>query len=386
MRDSRFTAMARIAAAELFEIETTLTKPYGLSKTYGTLTSTRAVLLKLSDRDGTVGWGEANPMPPFTAESPREAAEVLRDVLLPAVMSAESPEPNSIEQQLDNLTSEHLCAKGAVSMALLDLLGKRLQVPVATLLGGAVRTSIPVMGPLGTGSVEDDVRVIEEMGSRGFSSFMIKMGSAPVRHEIERVAALETRHGARIKFCADANQGWTREEAREFLDGVQGSHLVFVEQPVAKSDLPGLTALAKASALPISVDESLTDLSVAAQIAALGSARVFSIKSSKNGGPLRAQRIATVARSFGIRCFMNSMIEFGITQAASLQHAVTVTNLVDIGHAFMSPLRLSEDPTDFGSFVRNAVVHLPNAPGLGVTVDEAHVRRLAIAHHRMDAQ
>jgi muconate cycloisomerase len=83
---------------------------------------------------------------------------------------------------------------------------------------------------------------------------------------------------------------------------------------------------------------------------------------------------------------MNSMIEIGITQAASLQHAVTVTNLVDIGHAFMSPLRLSEDPTDFTSFIRNAVVHLPGAPGLGVTVDEAHVRRLTIAHHRVDAR
>jgi muconate cycloisomerase len=381
-----FTAMARIAAAELFEIETTLTKPYGLSKTYGTLTSTRAVLLKLTDRDGAVGWGEANPMQPFTAESPREAAEVLRDVLLPVVLREQCPEPGRMEQQLDNLTPGHLCARGAVSMALLDLLGKRLNASVATLLGGAVRASIPLIGPLGTGSAEDDVRIIEEMGSQGFSSFMIKMGAAPVRDEIERVATLEARYGSRIKFVADANQGWTREEAREFLAGVSGSHLVFVEQPVAKDDLDGLAGLAKASALPISVDESLTDLTVAAQIAALGAASVFSIKSSKNGGPLRAQRIAAVARAFGIRCFMNSMIEFGITQAASLQHAVTVTNLVDIGHAFMSPLRLSEDPTDFTSFIRNAVVNLPGTPGLGVTVDEAHVRRLAIAHHRVDPQ
>jgi muconate cycloisomerase len=83
---------------------------------------------------------------------------------------------------------------------------------------------------------------------------------------------------------------------------------------------------------------------------------------------------------------MNSMLEFGVTQAASLQHAVTVKNLVDAGHAFMSTLRLTEDPTNFSSFVRDGVVHLPSGPGLGVEVDEAHVRRLTVAHYELRGQ
>ena len=75
---------------------------------------------------------------------------------------------------------------------------------------------------------------------------------------------------------------------------------------------------------------------------------------------------------------MNSMLEFGITQAASLQHAVTIRNLMDFGHAYMSTMRLAEDPTDFSSFVRAGVVHLPSTAGLGIEVDESHVRRLAV--------
>jgi muconate cycloisomerase len=287
---------------------------------------------------------------------------------------------------LDALLAKHLCAKGAVSMALLDLLGKRLHVPVSTLLGGALRKSLPVLWPLSNGTAEDDIRVIDERAAQGFSSFMLKMGSAPVRDEVQRVAALEARYGRGIKLIADANQGWTRDEACEFLASVSGSHLAFVEQPVAKSDLEGMAMLAKASTLPISADESLTGLSEAAHLATLGAAGVFSIKSSKNGGPLRAQRIATVAQAFGIRCYMNSMLEFGITQAASLQHAATVTNLIDIGHAFMSTLRLAEDPTDFSSCVIHGVVHLPRGPGLGVQVDEQRVRRMAAASHRIGAQ
>ena len=378
------TAMAPVVAAEVFEIEAALVTPYKLSE--GTLATTRAVLLKLTDADGIEGWGEANAKKTFTGESSGDAARALRDTLLPAILASETPEPGHIDVVLDSLIAKHLCAKGAVSMALLDLLGKRLRVPVATLLGGALRKSIPVLWPLNNGTADNDMRVIDERATQGFLSFMLKMGTSPVRNEVKRVATLEARYGNCLTLIADANQGWNRDDAREFLAGVSGSRLAFVEQPLDKDDFEGMALLASASALPISADESVVGLAEAARIARLGAASVFSIKSSKNGGPLRAQRIAAVAQAFGIRCYMNSMVEFGITQAASLQHAVTIENLVDVGHAFMSTLRLAEDPTDFSSFVRDGVVHLPRSAGLGIQVDEAHVRRLAVASFSLGVQ
>ncbi|TCT03085.1 muconate cycloisomerase [Paralcaligenes ureilyticus] len=376
--------MAPVIAAEVFEIEVAFVTPYKLST--GTLTATRAVLLKLTDADGVEAWGEANPNEAFTGESSGDAARALKEALLPAVLASASPEPGRIDAVLDALLPKHLCAKGAVSMALLDLLGKRLRVPVATLLGGTLRNSLPVLWPLNNGTAEDDIRVIDERAAQGFSSFMLKMGASPVRDEVRRVATLEARYGKRVALIADANQGWSRDEAREFLDGVSGSQLAFVEQPVVKDDLEGMALLASGRTLPISADESVVGLAHAAQIAAHRAASVFSIKSSKNGGPLRAQRIAAVAEAFGIRCYMNSMLEFGITQAASLQHAVTIRNLVDFGHAYMSTLRLAEDPTDFSSFVRDGVVHLPSTAGLGIQVDESHVRRLAVDSFILGAQ
>ncbi|PQV43278.1 enolase C-terminal domain-like protein [Paraburkholderia sp. BL21I4N1] len=378
MRDgSDVNAMARVVAAEVFEIEAALVTPYKLSE--GTLVSTRAVLVKLTDADGVEGWGEANPYDTFTGGTASEAARALKETLLPAVMASSAPTPGCIDEELDTRLAGHLSAKGAVTMALLDILGKRLRVPVATLLGGALRESLPVVWPLSNGTSEEDIRVIDQRIEQGFSSFALKMGTSPIRSEIQRVADLEARYGSRITLTADANEGWNREEAREFLKGVSGSRLAFVEQPLEKSDLEGAALLARDSRLAISADEAVAELSHAARIANAGAASVFSVKSSKNGGPLRAQRIAAVAQAFGIRCYMNSMIEFGVTQAASLQHAVTIGNLVDVGHAFMSTLRLAEDPTDFSSFVRKGVVHLPERAGLGVEVDEAHVRRMAVS-------
>jgi muconate cycloisomerase len=374
--------MAPVVAAQIFEIEAKFVTPYKLS--FDTRATTRAVLLKMTDADGIEGWGEANPDQHFSGESSSEEMRVLKETLLPAVLGSPAPEPGRIDDMLDAQLAKHFCAKGAVTMALLDILGKRLDVPVATLLGGPLRESLPMSWPLGNGTAEDDIPVIDEKAAEGYSTFMLKMGSAPPRDEVKRVATLAARYGNRLKFKADANQGWSRTEAREFLEGARHfSNIAWVEQPLQKDDLEGLASLASATTLPISVDESLIGLAEAARIGSLGAASVFSIKSSKNGGPLRAQRIAAVAEAFGIRCSMNSMLEFGITQAASLQHAVTVRNLADAGHSFASTLRLAEDPTNFSSFIRDGVVHFPRTAGLGVEVDESHVRRMTVADVRL---
>lgn len=380
---SRMT-MVPIVSAEVFEIEAKLCTPYKLTE--GVLVATQAVLVKLTDADGVVGWGEANPAETVDGETPVGVLTTLKDTLLPLVLAAPEPAPGTIDALVDAVVPSHLCAKGAITMALLDILGKRLNVAVATLLGGPLRRSLPVLWPLSNGAAEEDIPIIEERAAQGFSSFMLKMGTSPITSEIKRVAALEARYGERVKFIADANQGWSLDQAREFLAGIAGSKVAFVEEPLATDVIAGMAQLSNASQLPLSADESIIDLTDAAQLARAGAATVFSIKSSKNGGPLRAQRIAATAEAFGISCYMNSMIEFGITQAASLQHAVTVRNLVDVGHAFMSTMRLVEDPTDFSSFVRNGVVHLPHRAGLGVEIDENHVRRLTTARFVLGAE
>ena len=170
---SHITAMTQVIAAEVFVIEAAFVTPYKLS--YGTQATSRAVMLKLTDADGITGWGEANPYYPFTEESPDEAALALKETLLPAVLASSTPEPGCIDAMLDALIPNHLCAKGAVSTALLDLLGRRLGVSVSTLLGGALRESIPVLWPLSNGTAEDDIRVIDERAAQGFSTFMLKM-------------------------------------------------------------------------------------------------------------------------------------------------------------------------------------------------------------------
>ena len=178
----------------------------------------------------------------------------------------------------------------------------------------------------------------------------------------------------------DANQGWEREEALAFARETASLPLILIEQPVAASDYEGLRMVREIARCPVSVDESIQKPDQAAAILDADAADVFSIKISKNGGLANSLTIAQTVRDAGKKVLMNSMIELGVTQAASLHLGCTLDNLMDCGHAYMSTLRMSDDVTDFSSWIRQGVAYLTDAPGLGVDVSLPKIRQYQVDH------
>lgn len=176
----------------------------------------------------------------------------------------------------------------------------------------------------------------------------------------------------------DANQGWTREEALQFATETALLPLILIEQPVAAADYEGLQQMREVSGCPVSVDESIQKAGDTDAILAAEAADIFSIKISKNGGLANSQTIATSVSNAGKQVLMNSMIELGITQAASLHLGCTLDNLVDCGHAYMSTLRMADDITDFSEWVNQGIASLPDAPGLGVNVSTEKIKQYQI--------
>lgn len=367
----------RVASITGIHLSIPLAVPYKLSRVYGTVATADAVVVEVTTDTGLVGYGEADPMPPFTADTVAGTVTALRDSLAPALLGADPRETGKAEAAMDACLDGCLMAKGALDMALFDLAGKAYGVPVHALIGGKRREAILLSFPLGSGSVDEDREVIDARRALGFRSFMAKMGRNPVADEIARVRALSERYGGRIRLVADANQGWREEEAIAFVGGVGETILELLEQPVRADDVDGLRRIRQAGDIPISADESVVTVDDALTLVCRQAVDVFSVKASKNGGLTRALRVMALAEAACLQCRMNSMLEFGVTQAALLHLGAVARDLIPSGHAYMSTLRMRDDFTDFRSRLRHGHAHVPDAPGLGVAVDRAKLARYA---------
>ncbi len=373
----------KITGIDLHHIQIPFASPYKLSKKYGTLTDAHAVIVKVHTDDGVTGVGEADPLNPFTEETPGTVMTVMRDAVAPIILGMDPTRINMIEGFLDQAVLGHPTARGAVNMALFDILGKVRNAPVYDLLGGMAQSRLPIMGAIGSGTPEEDAEAIGKWVDRGCDTVMIKMGVLPIRDEIRRLEAAQDRFGDKVRFIVDANQGWDVPQALAFMDGVRGFPPHLLEQPVDRVDLHGLARIRGRAVCPVSADESLVGLEDAARLIEHRAVDAFSLKVSKNGGLSATLKIAHAAEAFGLRCLMNSMLEFGVTQAASLQLGCTLTNLLDCGHAYMSVLRMADDISDFGDFIDGATVAVPTGPGLGVQLDEDKLNHYTAASLRL---
>ncbi len=368
----------KITHIELSHIAIPFATPYKLSKTYGTLHDAHAVIFKVFTDEGIVGLGEADPMRPFTTETPASVMTVTRDMIAPHLIGQDPTRIAIVESTLDDIVDENLTVRGAVNMALYDIIGKANNIPIHTLLGGIRHGKLPLLFGVGSGTPEETIAVIQVQMEAGCRCFMIKMGALPIADEIKRVIAVKEQFGDEIRIIVDANQGWEVAEAIEFIDGIHGYQPDLIEQPIKRGDIEGLKRIHEHSPLLLSADESVTTVSDAATLIRENTVDVFSIKISKNGGLDKSRQIAQMADGFGLKCLMNSMLEFGITQAASLHLGCTLSNLMDIGHAYGSVLRMSDDITDFDRNISEAVVTVPSVSGLGVTIDEEKLKKYTV--------
>lgn len=359
----------RIQKIELNHIAIALAEPYSLSKRYGTITHAHAVIIRMTTDDGLVGLGEADPLPPFTTETPATVMAVIRDQLAGCVMGKDPRQVARLNGEIDTRVTGNPMARGALDMALMDLAGKANGVPAHVMLGGCLHDRLPLLAAIGGESPDVDARSIEQWLERDINHIMIKMGAAAVEDDMLRLQQARTAFAGRARFIVDANQGWTPAEALAFVHGTADYAPDLIEQPVDARSLDALSRIRRHSLKPVSADESLVDLNDARQLIHNRAVDVFSLKVSKNGGLNRTRQLAQVADTFGVDCLMNSMLEFGITQAASLQVGCTLPNLFDFGHAYGSVLRMSDDITDFGQTIDRGHVNLPAGHGLGVELD-----------------
>jgi len=363
-----------IETVNTFIVDIPMRRPHVMS--FGAPKEVNFVLVRIEARGGIVGWGEAATFqgPTWSEESAETIQVVIDRYLAPLLKGRSALLYNPLMDELEHRFRGNSFAKAAVEMALLDVAGRSLGQPLHVLLGGAFRMKLDLSWSLASGSLETDIAEAQNMMTRGHRIFKIKMGAGPVEKDVAKLARLRRELGPEVGLRADVNQGWDRQSALRALRELEESRPDFLEQPLPKWDLAGLSELRSKSAIPLMADESLTDAHSALDIVRERAADILSYKLTKLGGLARALAVYHLAAAAGLGAYIGCMIETGLGTAAYLHFGAVLPRL-DYGCELFGPLLLAGDIAAKPVAYANGQVLVPEGPGLGIEVDEAEVEK-----------
>jgi L-Ala-D/L-Glu epimerase len=326
-------------------IELTLSTPFRIAREVQYTAPN--VVAELTYRDYT-GYGEAAPSAYYG-----ENTETV-NIALAAFADKLGDDPFLLEEILQNLEKTirlHPSAKAAIDMALYDLVGKILGVPVYRLLGlnaaKAARTSFTI-------GIDTPAEMAKK--ARQASNYPILKIKVGTKNDIENLKAIRDVSSAIIRV--DANTGWTPKEAIKNIEALVPYNIEFVEQPVLAHDLAGLKMVRDNSPLPIIADESCVSIHDIPRLSECVDG--VNLKLMKHGGIHTVLKMIHTARAHHLQVMLGCMIEssLAITAAAHLTPLVDYADLD--GH-----LLIKDDPYR-GVQVEHGKLILPEAPGLGV--------------------
>jgi L-alanine-DL-glutamate epimerase-like enolase superfamily enzyme len=321
-----------------------------------------AVIIRLQSDTGLVGWGET-PVDWINKSFEGAPEELLSRQVL-------GRDPFDIEAWYAENTLGRFLASG-VEMALWDLVGQATGQPLYKLLGGAVRKKIELAACMGIRPYEEAKDIARQYVERGFTTLKTKAGRR-AEEDLEMVRGIRDGVGDRLKLRIDPNQGYAPDVAFPLAHDLEQYNLEYFEQPMPEGLIADAARLRRFSKTPIALNESVTTPETVLQILQLRAADVLLPDTYQCAGIVGVKKVAALAEAAGVPCVFHCAHDLGLKTAAML-HVV----------ASSPGFTLANDCTYYGLEddiitpllrIERGFMEVPEAPGLGVSVDE---RKLA---------
>ncbi len=345
---------------------------YPLKWSGGTRHSASGLVVRIETDEGLLGIGEA-PGPTLPTIQTIIEAELTQFLVGQDPLRTEWL-LHRMEEFARNWIRIANYAIAGVEMALLDLKGKALRVPVVELLGGVCKDEVGVIGYLFIDDPESSADRAEAFVADGCTELKLKVGRS-FEEDHDALAAIRARIGFGPKIRIDANMNWSVPAAIKWIRGLEKFDLQYVEQPVPDFDLAGMAEVRRAVGVAIAADEACTDTRSALELIKADACDVFVVYPSEAGGLLRARQIAALADAAGKWCAIGSWAELGIATAANVHVAASSTNF-PFANDTHYPIQ-AEDVLDARLDLGGGAIVTPRGPGLGVELDDDAVDRLA---------
>jgi len=367
-----------IAAIQAVIVDVPTVRQHKLSNT--AVAAQNYVIVRLRLGNGVEGIGEAATLGgPRWAEESVEAIKANIDAYLaPALLGRRADLFVVAGAVMAAAAKRNYAAKAAIETAMFDAVGKTLGLPVAALLGGAVRQSVPVLWTLASGDPAQEIDEAErKLGAGLHRTFKIKIGAKTPDEDMARLNLISRALGDRAMLIVDVNQAWDETTGKQFLPRLADIGIALVEQPVPAWNISALARLRQnAGGPPLLADECVFSPHDMLAVAQANAADAVSLKLVKHGGLLALKDVAAVAQAAGIGLYGGCLLESSIGAAAHLQVFATLPTL-DWGCEHFGPQILVDDLVVNPLRYENYEVHLPAGPGLGLVLDEDKLKHFA---------
>jgi L-alanine-DL-glutamate epimerase-like enolase superfamily enzyme len=371
----------RIARIDVYPVrlpmKAVLTLPRGPSRTIAE--GKRVALVKITDVDGHVGWGEAGPSRRWSAETLESCTTSIREYLAPALIGHDVFDIAGAHAKMNlelatGLDPGQPIAKCALDVALHDLVCRRLGIPLQAWLGAKRSDRVKLARLVSASSPEEAAKLTREGLAEGYQGFKVKVGHhKSLDLELVR-AVIEAAPGAYV--WPDANQAYTLEEAMRMAKALEQLGVTLFEQPVAMTDVYAMKKLLSATALTIALDEAAIGIPYVIELIRREAVEGLAIKVSKVGGLFYARQLCDLASNAGLKLIGSGLQDAPIGFAASVHlfAAYGIADPVDLN----GPQFIAEDYLQRPFPVERQVALVPSGAGLGIEVDEDKVRRFAL--------
>lgn len=344
----------------------------------GTAVKRDAVIVKVTTSGGVTGWGEAHHGRAHTA-----VAKLIETTLKQLVLNLEADNVVGIWDRMYRFQlASHGMGAGAclamsgIDMALWDLRGKALGLPLYKLLGGS-RKAIPAYAGGVSLGYQDPETLVEEARKSlelGYKAIKLRVGDS-VKRDIERMRAVREAFGDELTILTDANIGYRLEDVRRVMPAMDELGIGWLEEPFPAHDHRSYREAKLCGRTPLAAGENHYTRFEFDRVIEDGAITILQPDLSKSGGITECLRIAAMGSAQKLPVHPHSSMT-GLNHAASIHFLAAIDN----GGYFEGDVSRSNKFRDElvanpGAVDKDGNVWPLDKPGLGLEVDEAFLAR-----------
>jgi L-alanine-DL-glutamate epimerase-like enolase superfamily enzyme len=344
----------------------------------GTAIKRDAVVVKVTTAGGLVGWGESHHGRAHTA-----VAKLIETTLRQLVLGMDAADVVGVWQKIyDKQLASHgmgagtCLAMSGIDMALWDIRGKAAGMPLYKLLGGARRPVPAYAGGVSLG-YQPPAQLLEELGKSleaGYKAVKLRVGDSP-RRDLERIRAVRKACGEDLVILTDANIGYSVEDVRQVMPGMDELNVAWLEEPFPAHDYRSYKLARGFGRTPLAAGENHYTRFEFNRVIEDGAITILQPDLSKTGGITEALRIAALASAYKLPIHPHSSMT-GLNHAASIHFLAAIDNggyfEGDVSKANKFRDDLVSNP---GAVDKDGNVWPLEKPGLGLEVNEEFLRK-----------